>query len=243
MKEVLMSILQVPSFGDYRYNRRLLEKYTQEAFAVMLPTDAYIIESQGKAALVNAPGNTGIILDILRQHELVLTHILLTNGHFEHIYALNEIVKKTDAAVYIHKNDCSKLEEYAADIKKLLEIELPPVYSGEMHPLEEGDVIELGQSKITVLHTPGVTEGSVCYKTGGSLFSGDLIGRQSVGSPGLPGGNSGQLLKSLERLRDSKEELTIYPSHWGITSIGRERDTNLATLPRVRVGVMVSLTG
>jgi glyoxylase-like metal-dependent hydrolase (beta-lactamase superfamily II) len=86
-----------------------------------------------------------------------------------------------------------------------------------------------------------MTEGSVCYKTGSTLFTGDLLGRQAVGFPGLPGSNSAHLLRSLERIRDLDEEFEIYPSHWGATTLSLETKTNLATLPRARIGVMVSL--
>jgi glyoxylase-like metal-dependent hydrolase (beta-lactamase superfamily II) len=236
-----MNIIKLPLFGNYRYDRKLLEAHTREAFAVLPPTQGYILESRGEAALINAPGNTRAVLDILGDRGLTLSSILLTNARFEHLYGLEEIARKTGAPVYIHKKDIAVTTQYAEDIKKLLALEIPPAYQGAFRSLDEGSLIEVGHINLRVYHTPGMTAGSVCYITEGALFSGDLLGNQTVRNPDLPGSNPQNLLKSLERLRDMEGDYAIYPSHWGATTLKRERETNLAMLPQVRVGIMVSL--
>ena len=56
-----------------------------------------------------------------------------------------------------------------------------------------------GKTEIKVIHTPGHTQGGVCFYTENYLFSGDTIFRESVGRCDLPGGNFNQIVESIEQ--------------------------------------------
>ena len=64
--------------------------------------------------------------------------------------------------------------------------------------VDDGDTIKLGSLEIKVLHTPGHTQGGVCYLVDGNLFSGDTIFREAVGRCDLEGGNFNQIVESIE---------------------------------------------
>jgi glyoxylase-like metal-dependent hydrolase (beta-lactamase superfamily II) len=237
-----MDIIKIPSWDTCPFDRAKLETYTRISHSIFPPTCAYIIASSRKnAALVNAPGNIDVIMRILENFELKLKFILLTNGHVEHIYGLSEITKKTGAIAYLHEKDQAGLNNYANDSKELLGITEPEPYGGIFTNASEKEVIQLDEIIITILHTPGVTDGSVTYLAERALFTGDLIARQAVGHVSFPGSSSKKLLGSLMRLHNLDGDYNIYPSHWGETTLDRERKTNLALLPSVRMAWTVTL--
>jgi glyoxylase-like metal-dependent hydrolase (beta-lactamase superfamily II) len=80
---------------------------------------------------------------------------------------------------------------------------------------------------IEVIFTPGHSPGHLTYAFDGALLSGDVLFQGSVGRVDLPGGDWATLESSIEGLlRSHPAETVVYPGHMGITTLGRERDTN-----------------
>jgi glyoxylase-like metal-dependent hydrolase (beta-lactamase superfamily II) len=97
--------------------------------------------------------------------------------------------------------------------------------------LEDNDIIEIGNSTLRVIHTPGHTPGSICLYGDGNLFTGDTLFVGAVGRTDLPGGSARQLLSSIrEKLYTLPPETRVWPGHdYGeapISSIEREMRTN-----------------
>ena len=93
--------------------------------------------------------------------------------------------------------------------------------------LKDGDVLNLAGFEVKVVHTPGHTEGSVCYFIEDCIFSGDTLFRGSVGRTDLEGGSLEDLINSLKnRLYSSEKDYTVYPGHLEPTTLFRERDEN-----------------
>ena len=90
--------------------------------------------------------------------------------------------------------------------------------------LQDGDKIALGEEKITVLHTPGHTKGSVCYDTGDALITGDTIFADSIGRCDLWGGRDDLMKESLELLRKYDKQIKILPGHGPAAVIGNALD-------------------
>src|SRR5439155_3419215 len=94
-------------------------------------------------------------------------------------------------------------------------------------PLADGDVVEVDGLRLTVLHTPGHTRGSVCFYTEGLLFSGDTLFYGSIGRTDLPGGDMQQIMSSIvDRLLTLPDDTIVLPGHMRETRIGHERATN-----------------
>jgi glyoxylase-like metal-dependent hydrolase (beta-lactamase superfamily II) len=105
------------------------------------------------------------------------------------------------------------------------------------HTVAGGERLKLAGLDIDVLFTPGHSPGHVTYAVPGALLSGDVLFQGSVGRVDLPGGDWGTLERSIEGLLKAfPAETVVYPGHMGVTTLGRERDTNpfLSEL-RVRV--------
>jgi glyoxylase-like metal-dependent hydrolase (beta-lactamase superfamily II) len=83
---------------------------------------------------------------------------------------------------------------------------------------------DLGKQPIHVIHAPGHTAGSVCYRFDGLVFTGDTLLRQHVGRTDLPGGDAAQLKNSINLLLTGLPEDTIlFPGHGRPWTIGEAR--------------------
>lgn len=93
--------------------------------------------------------------------------------------------------------------------------------------IKDNDTIPVGNMQIKVIHTPGHTEGGVCYLIDDKLFSGDTLFRESVGRTDLFGGSFEKLSDSIKnKLFKLNENITVYPGHGPITTIGHEKKYN-----------------
>jgi glyoxylase-like metal-dependent hydrolase (beta-lactamase superfamily II) len=87
-------------------------------------------------------------------------------------------------------------------------------------------VLEFAGFRLEVLHTPGHTPGSVCYRTDGFVFTGDLVFRGSIGRSDFPNSDPQAMDVSLRRFLELSDELDAYPGHGPETTVGLERRSN-----------------
>ena len=164
---------------------------------------------------------------------VTLKYILLTHGHFDHIAGIKPIdlpiaennMNSNIPKVYMHKNDMEWVErvnEYMP-MMGMPQISIPHIDVF----INDGDIIKLGDSEIKVIHTPGHTQGGVCYYIKNNLFSGDTIFRESVGRCDLPGGSFEQIVESIEKkIFKLPDETAIYPGHGKPTTVAWEKEHN-----------------
>ena len=105
-------------------------------------------------------------------------------------------------------------------------IELDPV--GDLRTLADGDVLHLAGFSIEVLHTPGHTPGSSCFRVDGDVLicSGDLIFAGTVGRSDLANSDPVAMRASLRRFLSLPDDLRVLPGHGPETVVGRERAAN-----------------
>ena len=93
--------------------------------------------------------------------------------------------------------------------------------------IKDGDIIKFGNTDIKVIHTPGHTQGGVCYLVDNMLFSGDTIFREAVGRCDLEGGNFEQIVESIEsKIFTLPDDILIYPGHGPSSTVGWEKEHN-----------------
>ena len=136
--------------------------------------------------------------------------ILLTHGHFDHIGGVKELARD-GAEIVIHRADAPMLTSPQLNASWLVgwHVTAPEA----TRTVREGDEIAFAGVTFTVLHTPGHTPGSVCYRAGEKLFTGDTLFHYGYGRTDLPGGSMAQLAESLRRLQAVARECEIYPGH------------------------------
>ena len=184
--------------------------------------DTYLmIDESGAAALVDPGGDAPHLKAEIIKSGARVTHILLTHGHFDHILALTELREFTHAPVCIHKLDAICLSDTTYSLMSM--IGRSDTFAPAEELLEDKDVIRVGSSDISVIHTPGHTMGSVCYLTGRDLLTGDTLFKQSIGRTDFPGGDFETLEASVQKLYAQNGDYTVYPGHGEPTTLDAER--------------------
>ena len=183
-----------------------------------------IIDEESKeAALVDCSAYDENILIELKKQGVKLKYILLTHGHFDHIGGLNDLAK--DIEVLMHSCD----KEWVEQVNDYLPmIGMPSMEVPKIDRyIEDNEIIKVGNLEIKVIHTPGHTQGGVCFYIDGHLFSGDTIFKESVGRCDLPGGNFSQIVESFEnKIFILPEDTVIYPGHGKTTTVSWEKEHN-----------------
>ena len=185
-----------------------------------------IVDEETKnAALIDCSSIDDRIDEEIEKQGANLKYILLTHGHFDHIAGIRPNRFKNNPQIVMHKADLDWLNNANQYLPMfgMPEITIPKV---EIF-VEDGDIIQLGSLEIKVLHTPGHTQGGVCYLVDGNLFSGDTIFREAVGRCDLEGGNFNQIVESIEdKIFTLPPKTVIYPGHGNITSVEWEKEHN-----------------
>jgi hydroxyacylglutathione hydrolase len=154
--------------------------------------------------------------------------ILITHCHFDHIGAVAPVASATGAPVY-----CPEIERpLLADITRWTPPGFGPFESYEPeHSVSGGEHLSLAGLEFDVIFTPGHSPGHVTYAVRSpgqpALLSGDVLFQGSVGRVDLPGGDWPTLERSIGSLLSVYPgETVVYPGHMGVTTLGRERDSN-----------------
>lgn len=176
----------------------------------LLGTCCYILSlpERNDCVVIDPGARPETIRPALRGRDIAA--ILLTHGHFDHIGAVRELMTPSTALV-IHELDAPLLSDPELNASWLIRHRFTA--PDATHLIHDGDKITYAGITFTVLHTPGHTPGSVCYRVGSSLFSGDTVFRAGYGRTDLPGGSMSDLKRSLQRLEPLLHEVTLYPGH------------------------------
>lgn len=193
----------------------------------MVGANCYLVVSQqNRAAVIDPGGEVEKIFARLEQEGATPAMVLLTHGHFDHIAALWDFLDRYPVPVYLHAGDVEMLE----DIQKAL-CNMVPLYfhyrkGADLRPLQDGDAVTLDECTFTLLHTPGHSRGSSCYRLDAMLFTGDTLFAGGVGRTDLYGGSWNTLCQSVARLAALEGDFTVYPGHGPSSTLARERRTN-----------------
>jgi glyoxylase-like metal-dependent hydrolase (beta-lactamase superfamily II) len=169
-------------------------------------TNAYVLTCRqtGDSALVDAPAEASKIADRLEGTNP--RYILLTHNHIDHIGALSELRSKLRIPLAAHTADGMTLSP-------------PPEIQ-----LNDGDIVSFGNIRLEVLHTPGHTPGSLCFKTGKYLLSGDTIFPGGPGKTWSPA-DLQQIIESItSKIFVLDDDTQVYPGHGDAAVLKKEKD-------------------
>jgi hydroxyacylglutathione hydrolase len=213
--------------------------YLQQFFIDGHGCASYLIgcEAQGIAAVVDPDREVKKYIQVAESRGLKITHIIETHLHADHVSGNTDLAQRTGADIYLYES---------------AGVEFPH------QPLQDGQILKLGNLNLRVEHTPGHTPESITLLvsdttrsqqpwlalTGDTLFVGD------AGRPDLVGVEAArdlaaQLHESLfQKLAPMNDGLMIYPGHGAgslcgksigsmrSTTLGYEKSTNPALTPR-----------
>lgn len=200
----------------------------------------------GEAVLVDPGDEAEKILGLLSRVEketgqtLKVKYLLHTHAHLDHVGAtrkvkesLKESGKGEPPSILLHRRD-HELYQNLVQQGQLFGIQYEAPLPVDQF-LEDEENLRVGDLNFSVIHTPGHSPGSVCFRlhedsglgTRETLFSGDTLFRGSVGRTDLWGGNGDQLFKNIrQRIFTLDDDTTVCPGHGPDTQVGIEKRSN-----------------
>jgi len=197
---------------------------------ILLPemgTNTYLIwdEKTKDALLVDVAAPDDRFIQEIRDMGLKPKYLFLTHGHGDHIGGTQQVKDKFDLSIGIHGSDAEMLTDAKKNLSAFWNQNIVTPLADIL--FKDGDVFKLGNLEIKVIHTPGHTQGGVCFLIDDILLSGDTLFAESVGRADLPGGNYETLISSIRsRIFNLPDETVVYPGHGPQTLVGDEKVGN-----------------
>lgn len=197
---------------------KIVEPYFGENMYILVD------EKTKKCAVVDPGGAKDKILNYIKSNSLQLEYILLTHAHGDHIGAVNYIKSQTGAKVVAHSEE----KELLLDNRKNLSYSMhcgPQEVDADIY-VNDKDKLDLGELRLSFIHTPGHTKGCMCIRVNNEMFTGDTLFAGSIGRTDLYSGNYKQIEKSLKKLSKYEDNINIYPGHGPSSTLGIEKVSN-----------------
>lgn len=189
-----------------------------------------VVGESGEAVLIDAGAGSFLRVAYWEDRGYVITHVLITHGHFDHVCDVGKIRSLAGAAVVMGAEDIDLLDNAGSLCR----------YYGFGWGGAEVDTGLVGDAEfeaagflIKAIHTPGHTMGSYSYYFPelGVVFTGDTLFRGTIGRTDFPTGNDVLMAGSLRRLLTLPKETVVYPGHGPPTTIGNEEELMLELIP------------
>ena len=178
----------------------------------------------GSGAIIDAPlGSTRRFVQMIKANELTILYLINTHGHWDQIADNVALLKATESTLCAHSWDTARLSDPTLTMEEGTRLPIAP--SRANHSLHDGELLQIGDVGLQVMHTPGHSPGSICLyvEASSALFSGDTLQRMRVGRTDMPGGNPQNMNRSLMRLGELPDRTMVYPAHGLPTTIRAER--------------------
>ena len=212
--------------------------YVQQIYTGCLSEAAYFVESNGEAIVIDPLRDTEEYLQLAKEHNAKIKYIFETHLHADFISGHLDLSKQTGAPIVYGPGT---------------ETNFP------FHLAKDGEIFNIGNITLEVIHTPGHTLESTCYLLKDEngkpycLFTGDTLFVGDVGRPDLSSGNmtSAELASIMydtiqNKLMPLPDDVIVYPAHGPGTScgknlgpetvstIGEQKKSNYAMQPQTR---------
>jgi len=209
--------------------------FFQHVYDKTLAQASYFIgcQKKGVAAVIDPKRDVDTYLEIAKKNHMTITHILETHIHADFLAGSRELAELTGAKMYL-----------SAEGGEGWEYQFP--HKG----IKDGDIIQLGNLKIEVLHTPGHTPESISFlltDTPASsepvmIFTGDFVFVGDIGRPDLLEKAAGlkgtqdegalQMYKSIQKFSKLPDFIQVWPGHGAGSACGKA----LGAVPSSTVG-------
>src|SRR5690606_18019482 len=207
--------LHIKSFicNPYQENTYLL--YDETGVGVMIDPGMYSTAEETEVS------------EFIKEHNLKLELLLNTHCHIDHVLGNKFIYDTYGLLPIFHENEIpiyAEIQNYAPQMG--IPYEVSPISETS---LPDSGTIQFGSHSLELIFAPGHSPGHLCFysESQGFLIGGDVLFKGSIGRTDLPGGNHGQLIRSItEKIYTLPEDTLVYPGHGSTTTVGQEKRTN-----------------
>lgn len=199
--------------------------FTVGAFQV----NTYLLkdEATGICAIVDTGEGDALIQQLQALQPVPdIQMILLTHGHLDHAGSLVPLQQAFDVPTYLPRLEQPLFETLPQQGDWFGAPHMNRPCGRIDHWLNDGDMIELGQTQIHFISTPGHTPGQGCYYDENDIFVGDTLFAGSIGRTDLPMGDNALMQQSLTKLLALPGHLRIHSGHGPVTTLAQELATN-----------------
>jgi glyoxylase-like metal-dependent hydrolase (beta-lactamase superfamily II) len=184
-----------------------------------------VVDEPSRTAVLVDPGDDGErIVRMVQRAGVTPQAVWLTHAHLDHIGAVSAVRREWKVPVLLHPDDLVIYRRGAQSAAAYgLPFDQPSDPDGS---LTHGQVLQLGNSRFTVHHTPGHAPGHVVFLGDGVMLGGDLLFAGSIGRTDLPLCNPAAMEASLNHVASFDPETVVYPGHGPATTIAEELASN-----------------
>jgi len=172
----------------------------------------YIVGSRStrEVVIVDPAWDIQMLLNHIQERDYELTGALVTHYHPDHcggsfgghdVDGVAQLLENKPVKVYTHKIEADGLKKVTG------------LSDGDLVKVASGDKLDVGQIEIEFLHTPGHTPGSQCFRIKNTLVSGDTLFINGCGRVDLPGSDSAEMYRSLQKLAELPDATLLLPGH------------------------------
>ena len=197
---------------------KIVEPYFGENMYILID------EETKKCAVVDPGGASDKILNYIRANALELEYIILTHGHGDHIGAVNKIKSQTNVKVIAHNDEKELLNDNRKNLSYAMHCGKQEL-DADVY-VNDKDKLELGNLKLSFIHTPGHTKGCMCIRVNDDMFTGDTLFAGNIGRTDLYSGDYNEIQKSLKKLSKFEDKVKIHPGHGPSSTLGIEKMSN-----------------
>lgn len=226
--------------ADRLYFRQLLsgrDFAVGDPMATQMINFVYLIGDRetGEAVVVDPAYRVADLLEILDNDGMHLVGALATHYHPDHVGG-SFVGHEIEGVAALLERQPVKIHVNAAEAEWVRRT--TGVSATDLETHASGDIVEVGDIKIELLHTPGHTPGSQCFLVDGMLVSGDTLFLEGCGRTDLPGSNTGAMYESLQRLAALPDDTTLFPGHRysppASAKMGEVKDLNFVFKPKTK---------
>ena len=166
----------------------------------------------GEALLVDPAYRPSELVEIVTNDGLTVTGAVATHYHFDHVggafmgeevQGIRELLEVIDVPIHVQSQEVEWVTKSTH------------VQGDSLVAHDSGDVLEVGDFEVTLIHTPGHTPGSQCLSVNGRLLSGDTLFIEGCGRTDLPGSDPAEMYTTLtQRLAGVSDDTLLFPGHF-----------------------------